>query len=198
MKTAFFCDRRKDCSGSPLCGSDCQHTADPEHALYATHEDFDRVGDILWERKRRPNDGAVWVGGEKMKRVLVVGLRGHGKSTYVRNHLGKDGLAYDMDAIASAFRMRQPHEEYHAQARRMANDFLSGFLFNVHEYTHVVYIIRTAPSIDEASAINPDEIIWCNHEYVRREMDDRLLARERIETLFRWARDNHIPARILD
>ncbi len=55
-----------------------------------------------------------------MRITLVCGLRGCGKSTYVKEHLTDGALAYDMDAIASAFRLRMPHEEYHEAARHMA------------------------------------------------------------------------------
>ena len=80
---------------------------------------------------------------KKKQTILVVGLRGAGKSTYVKRHLDDESLAYDMDAIASAFRLKMPHEEYYKPARRMANDFLTGFMAKAHDYVKTVYIIRT-------------------------------------------------------
>lgn len=115
--------------------------------------------------------------------ILVVGLRGHGKSTYVRNHMDENSIGYDMDAIASAFRLRQPHEEYFKPARRMANDFLFGFLAKAHEYCKTVFVIRTAPTIKEVEQINPTKIVFCEKEFNRREMDDRKGAEDRLERL---------------
>ncbi len=129
-----------------------------------------------------------------MKKILVCGLRGSGKSTYAFEHM-QNGLVYDMDAIASAFRLRMPHEEYHKPARKMANDLLRGFLQAAERYTDRLIIIRTAPRIEEASDIEPDAIIICDGEYVYREMDDREAARGRLKELDEWARFNGVPVK---
>lgn len=112
--------------------------------------------------------------------ILVIGLRGCGKSTYCKSHLDDYTLCYDMDAIASAFRLKMPHEEYYKPARRMANDFLRGFLVKAHDYCKRVLIIRTAPSIKEFEEIDPDKVVICKHRYVDRPMDDKAGALERI------------------
>ena len=117
------------------------------------------------------------------ERILVVGLTGTGKSTYCKTHMDEFSLVYDMDAIAGAFRLKQPHEEYFKPARRMANDFLKGFLAKAQEYSPRLFIIRTAPTIKEAEDIEPDRIVICTKEYVFREMDDRQKAIERIDEL---------------
>lgn len=118
--------------------------------------------------------------------TLVCGLRGSGKTTYVYNHLTRDALAYDMDAIASAFRLRQIHEEYHPAARRMANSFLAGFLAHVFSFASDAWIIRTAPSITELEQIAPDRVVIMRGSYVTREMDDREAAAERINDVVEW------------
>ena len=92
-------------------------------------------------------------------------------------------MVYDMDAIASAFRLKMPHEEYFKPARKMANDFLKGFLMKAHDYCKRVFIIRTAPSIREVEEIEPDKVVICKKQYVFREMDDRKSALKRIEEL---------------
>lgn len=124
--------------------------------------------------------------------TLVCGLRGSGKSTWCKNHLG-DGLCYDMDAIASAFRLKMPHEEYHTNARHMANEFLWGFLTKAEEYTDNVLIIRTAPRIEEVEEIHPDRVVILRRRYVERPMDDAAAAAERLDALEDWCRANGIP-----
>ena len=115
--------------------------------------------------------------------ILVIGIRGTGKSTYVKEHLDDDSIAYDMDAIASAFRLKMPHEEYFKPARRMANDFLSGFLGKAHDYASTVYVIRTAPTIRELQVIDPDSVVICKTVRTYCEMDDRDGALARIEEI---------------
>lgn len=112
--------------------------------------------------------------------ILVIGIRGTGKSTYVKNHLDSNSMAYDMDAIASAFRLRMPHEEYYKPARKMANAFLYGFMAKAHEYVDKVFVIRTAPTVKELEQIKPTRLVICKHVYEFRKMDDRTAALERI------------------
>lgn len=112
--------------------------------------------------------------------ILVIGLRGTGKTTYVKKHLDNDSIVYDMDTIASAFRLAKPDEEYYKPARKMANDFLYGFIAKAHDYVSTVYIIRTAPQIKELERIDPDKVIICRKEYQYKPMDDRASALERI------------------
>ncbi len=98
-----------------------------------------------------------------------------------------------MDAIASAFRLRQPHEEYHKNARKMANDFLYGFICKAHEYTNDLLVIRTAPTIDELEFIYPTKFVWCTNRYIFREMDDEERALDRIVDAVEWCRLSNIP-----
>lgn len=123
--------------------------------------------------------------------TLVIGLRGSGKTTKAKTLIGEDGLCYDVDAIASAFRLREIHEEYCSFARAMANDFLYGFLSYVGEYTDNIVIIRTAPSIEELEDICPDKLCVMSNRYVMRDMDDEQSAQERIDRAIEWARANN-------
>ena len=118
--------------------------------------------------------------------TLVIGLRGTGKTTWCREHLGEYGLCYDLDAIASAFRLKQPHEEYHQQARWMANDILYGFITQAWQYTENILVIRTAPSIQEFREINPDVVVYCKHQYIKRGMDDETAAKQRIRQIISY------------
>lgn len=115
--------------------------------------------------------------------ILVVGLPGTGKSSYCRQRMDEFSLCYDLDAIAGAFRLKGPHEEYFRPARKMANDFLKGFLAKAHNYCKRVYIIRTAPTVEELEEINPDKLVICRHQYVSRHMDDKRGAQRKIELL---------------
>lgn len=124
--------------------------------------------------------------------TLIIGLRGCGKSTKARELIEKGGLAYDMDAIASAFRLKQPHEEYYPQARKMANDLFIGFIHAAPHYHENIVIIRTAPTIYELEEIKPDLIIFKRTNYIDRQMDDKEAARARISRVLRYATQKNI------
>lgn len=134
----------------------------------------------------------------KEETVLVVGLRGCGKSTYCKNHMDDFSLVYDLDAIASAFRLKMPHEEYFKPARRMANDFLKGFIAKAHDYARKIYIIRTAPNIKEVQEIDPDKVVFCMKEYIFREMDDRQAAMKRLDELAKHCARNNIEVETIE
>lgn len=133
---------------------------------YRTTRELTKEGRELMERTKKKN------GINDVNVVLVIGLPSSGKSTYVRNHIGVDGIAYDLDAIASAFRLRQPHEERNEASRRMANDLLNGFIQNAKEYTKNVWIIRTAPAISEVEDIKPTKIVYLEGQYKSERMHD--------------------------
>ena len=130
------------------------------------------------------------------ERVLVIGLAGCGKTTYVKNHLTHNALCYDLDAIASAFRLKQPHEEYFKPARRMANDFLQGFIAKAQDYADKIFIIRTSPKIDDIEHIQPDRLVVCEHQYIYRDMDDRRDAIKRIREAIKYCEAHSIPVEI--
>lgn len=101
-------------------------------------------------------------------------------------------LVYDLDAIAGAFRLNRPHEENFKPARRMANDFLKGFIQKAHDYAPKIFIIRTAPSIQEYEDINPDKIVFCMTEHCFREMDERQKAIKKINELMKYAANKDV------
>ena len=129
-----------------------------------------------------------------VEKILVCGYPGTGKTTWVREHLG-DGIAYDLDAIAGAFRLRQPHEEQHEPSRRMANDLLYGFLQSAGEYSDRVFIIRTAPRLDELQDIGPTRVVIRLKRFVKR--PESYDAQERLQAVAQWCEENNVPVEIL-
>lgn len=126
--------------------------------------------------------------------TLIIGLPGCGKSVLAKRLIEDGGICYDLDAIASAFRLKQPHEERCEYARRMANDLLIGWRIKAYDYHDNIVIIRTAPTTQEAQELSPDKIIILTKRWMHREMENEAAASERIEKLFEWAVANNIEA----
>ena len=127
-------------------------------------------------------------------RTLVIGMPGSGKSTWTKKHLG-GGLCYEMDAIASAFRLTVPHkEEVHAGARRMAAALRRGWLEAAAEYSDRIFIIRTAPDIMELEETKPDRIVVMTEQHVIRPYKYKPEEyRAQIAQCIRWAEANDVP-----
>lgn len=156
-----------------------------------THDELhNHFQDSLSEKGERLLRSTALLNGIKISmRTLVVGLPGTGKTTWSKQHLN-GGIAYDLDYIATAFRLGD--KEYHAGARHMANDLLKGFVQSVGKYTSNTIVIRAAPTIEEAEAINPDTVVFCSTRYVLRNYGGEDEQEERINTLKKWCEANHI------
>lgn len=126
----------------------------------------------------------------KRETVLVIGLAGTGKTTYCKKNMDRFSIAYDLDALAAAFRLTDPHKDDNKAAHKMANDFMLGFIQKAHEYAPRIFVIRTAPTIKELEQIKPSKVVICRHEYVHREMNDRQLKREKIKAIEDYCRAN--------
>lgn len=124
-------------------------------------------------------------------KTLVIGLPKSGKTTYVQQSPGK-WIAYDLDYLAAAFRLTEPHEERDGAAWRMANDLLCGFIANAELYSDNVFIIRTAPTPEEIADIQPNVMVVMRTAYdVKRRDDfcaDTEQIRSRIEEAVSFAR----------
>ena len=136
------------------------------------------------------------------EKILVIGMPGSGKSTWVKNQLGLDAIAYDLDAIAAAFRLRNPHEEIHRGARRMAAALMQAFSQRAGDYAPRVFIIRTAPTTEEVAQIKPDQIAICTgyHDIrTRADFEDvnREVLEKRIEDAKRYCKLNSIPVMMI-
>lgn len=128
-------------------------------------------------------------------KTLVIGLPGTGKTTYVKQHLGADGLCYDLDHLAAAFRLTEPKAERNGAARRMANDLLMGFAENAESYAPMIYIIRTAPTLTEIDALDPDEVVLVSQIREDRKLPKESMdeMRERIDEAMAYLRSRNIP-----
>lgn len=142
----------------------------------------------------------AWRNGIKMtEKILVIGKPGSGKTCWTREQLGQDAIAYDLDAIAAAFRLTEEHEEIHEGARRMANALFQAFAARAQNFANRVFLIRTAPSPEELSQIRPDRVVICSGTYdIRKRKDfdahvDIGEIEKRIEDVKRFCKLNSIP-----
>lgn len=108
-------------------------------------------------------------GQEGKRTILVIGNPGAGKTTYVKQRL-RNGIVYDLDAIAGALRLRSAKSELYKPARWLANDLLPGFTEAAHRYVDIVWIIRTAPSLDEFNLIDPTKLVVIHGNYGNEEL----------------------------
>lgn len=128
--------------------------------------------------------------------TLVIGLAGSGKTTWVKHNMG-DGIAFDIDHISASFRLSTSHAERHEPSRLLANSMLKGFADNSRLYSTNVFIIRTAPSIEELEYIDPDRlvIVRTSHDITKRRDYKRIEEREqikRIDECAEYARLNNL------
>ena len=126
--------------------------------------------------------------------VVVIGLPGSGKTTWVRAHLG-DGLAYDLDRIAEAFCLRRDGEGGSPAARRLANTLAVGFAMLAPKYAADVYVIRTAPGEDELRRLKPGRVVVCERDGEGRRLPERELRklRQDIDAACAWCAGAGVP-----
>ena len=122
-------------------------------------------GALTKEGKKLMMETALLNGVKLTEKVLVIGLPGSGKTSYVQSVLSEDAIAYDLDAIAGAFRLRGPHEEDHKASRRMANSLFKAFALRAQEFAPRVFLIRSAPKLEELAEIKPDRVVICSSQY---------------------------------
>ena len=125
--------------------------------------------------------------------TLVIGNPGTGKTTFVKRHMRR-GLVYDLDAIAGAFRLAAPKEDDYKPARWLANSLLPGFAQQARRYSQEVWIIRTAPKLDELIDINPDRLVvlYGNYNSDAIPADRRKDVAQRIKAAVEYAKNNGV------
>lgn len=154
-----------------------------------------RSGKLTNEGRKLMFETAIINGIKLREKVMVIGLPGSGKTTLVRTLLGEDAIAYDLDAIAAAFRLRGEHEETHEGSRRLANNLFKAFAMRGSEFASRLYIIRSAPTLDEISTVRPDRVILCTAHYPIRNRADFVQfdisdMERRIKDVRQWCEKN--------
>ena len=79
----------------------------------------------------------------------------------------------------------------------MANDLLPGFLLRAGDYTDRLLVIRCFPSPDEIDEIDPDRIVICRKQHVKRYCDLRHKLKS-LDEIRKYAAARGIPVLELD
>lgn len=136
------------------------------------------------------------------EKILVIGKPGSGKTTWTKDQLGLDGMAYDLDAIAAAFRLTDPHQEIHKGSRRMAAKLMLAFSERAQSFAPRIFIIRSAPTPEEIAQIKPDKLVICIGHYAIESRKDfesfnDSEMEKKIEDARKFAELNRIPVEII-
>ena len=163
---------------------------DSHRELHTIYGDLSEAGKML-QRETANKQGI------KLSTLnLIIGLPGTGKTTIAKQNR-KEGLVYDLDYISAAFCLSEPGKDNKA-SRKMANSMAKAFAINARKYANRIYIIRTAPTIEELEAYEIDRLIICKTIYEERKDTENLEEKqERIEDAEAWAKANNIELLIL-
>ena len=131
--------------------------------------------------------------GTRKTTTLVIGMPGTGKTSYVKRNM-KRGVVYDLDAIAGALRLQPPKKEAYKPARWIANSLARGFTEAAHRYVNDVWMIRTAPTMEEIIEIDPTDLVVFYGQYGDKSLTEerRATLAGRIRDAVKWAKANNI------
>lgn len=159
-----------------------------------THRELHTIyGDLSEAGKMLQMETAKKQGIKLSTLTLVIGLPGTGKTTLVKQNI-KNGIAYDLDYIAAAFCLSTPGKD-NKPARKMANSMVKSFAINARKYASKIYVIRTAPTIEELEALEIDRLIICKTIYRKENLskiENLEDKKERIKDAEEWAKANNI------
>ena len=137
--------------------------------------------------------------GTRKRTTVVIGMPGTGKTTYVKKNMNR-GVVYDLDAIAGALRLQPPKKETYKPARWIANSLARGFTEAAHQYVNDVWMIRTAPTIEEIIEMDPSELVVIYGQYGDKTLTDdrRATLAGRIRDAVKWAKANGVNVKEID
>lgn len=139
-------------------------------------------------------------------RILIIGLPGTGKTTWVKNNLEQNDLCFDLDWLAAAMVLGEEHERKNWIAKRVVNNFLFPLVSEMEIETNKVggnvFIIRCAPDWNELDDLNPDYVLFFVKEYDigRRKFVDKTglpEARIRVRAAMDWCKGKRVPYKII-
>lgn len=204
LKRDAYMDQLEKRAGKNIPADVVHHIFPREQYPEYTWEDWNLIS-ISWATHRSLHllNGQLSPLGEMLKKevakargikfyekILVIGLPGSGKTTWAKANL-HNGLCYDLDYIAAAFRLKKPKEENDKQARLMANAMVKAFSINAERYASRIIIIRTAPTIEELSDLEIDRIVYCKSKAQGMQAE-----KTRLEEALEWAKLNKIPVEV--
>lgn len=142
--------------------------------------------------------------------ILVTGLPGTGKTTWVKGHMKPGDIVYDLDRIAGALTYSE-EERGNSVARYLANEMYDSLRSTVEwediPFAGDVYIIRTNPGMKEARLLagananrNGVEVLVFGKEYTDRgfsSMFKEALATE-LEDFLESCRKNGIEVKRIE
>lgn len=139
-------------------------------------------------------------------RILIIGLPGTGKTTWVKNNLGQNDLCFDLDWLAAAMVLGEEHERKNWIAKRVVNKFLFSLVSEMEIETNKVggnvFIIRCAPDWNELDNLDPDYVLFFVKEYDigQRQFVAKtglLEARLRVRAAMDWCKGKRVPHKII-
>jgi predicted ABC-type ATPase len=88
--------------------------------------------------------------------TVVAGLPGAGKSTYVRDHMGKGDIVFDADEIHHAITYRDAHSHRNNAEAAFINDIMFDLVRDHETFGNDLWLIRAIPDADMMRKVTRD------------------------------------------